>query len=67
MKGIVTVQSQSCGALTFLKTVSLCLAGLPDGAKYGKYCQKSVFSKTFANFLGNFFDAKNLPFLKDQL
>jgi len=25
---------------------------LPDGAKLGKYCQKSLFSKQFANFFG---------------
>jgi len=31
-------------------------SGLPDGAKLGKYCQKSLFSKRkFANFFGNIF------------
>jgi len=29
--------------------------GLPDGAKFGKYRQKSPFSKKFANFFGNIF------------
>jgi len=42
-------------------------SGLPDGTKFGKYCQKSLFSKTFANFYGNIFSAKNFPFLNDQL
>jgi len=32
-----------------------CGPGLPDGAKFGKYCQKSLFSKKFANFYGNIF------------
>jgi len=40
---------------------------LPDGAKFGKYCQKSPFSNKFAYFLATFFNAKNLPFLKYQL
>jgi len=31
---------------------------LPDGAKFGKYCQKSHFCKKFANFYGNIFYAK---------
>jgi len=43
------------------------LPGLPDGAKFGKYCQKSLFSKKFANFLAIFFDAKTLPFFKHQV
>jgi len=30
-------------------------SGLPDDAKFGKYCQKSLFSKKFANFFGNIF------------
>jgi len=42
-------------------------SGLPDGAKFGKYCQKSLFSKKFVNFFGNIFNAINLPFLKYQL
>jgi len=41
--------------------------GLPDGAKFGKYCQKSLFPKKRANFWAIFFNAKNLPFLKYQL
>jgi len=42
-------------------------AGLPDGAKFGKCCQKSLFSKSFANFFDNIFDAKILPLSKHQL
>jgi len=29
--------------------------GLPDGAKFGKYCQKSLFSKKFVNFFWEYF------------
>jgi len=49
--------------------VVLCMsaAGLPDDDKFGKYCQKSLFSKNLPIFWQRFFKAKNLPFLKYQL
>jgi len=34
----------------FLLCPLSCIAGLADGVKIGKYCHKSLFSKTFANF-----------------
>jgi len=40
---------------------------LHDVAKFGKYCQKSLLSKTFANFWQYFFIPKHLPFFKHQL
>jgi len=40
---------------------------LPDGAKFSKYCQKSLFSKNLPTLLAIFFMPKCCHFLKYQL
>jgi len=44
-----------CSACVAAWQLVLNSAGLPGGAKFGKYCQKSLFSKTFANFMWQYF------------
>jgi len=44
----VPVAFVSLGMLFFLCCCANSVPGLPDGAKFGKYCQKSLFSKNIA-------------------
>jgi len=52
-------QIVNCGlTILIVPLFSLCRSGLPDGAKIGKYCQKSLFSKNLSIFYGSIFSCQ---------